>query len=174
MTIKTASTYVSDEEIDKNGGFDIFEEDHFRLESNNDSLDDSNFVKEFLVNVIDSLDPNLEQSPLIGREKELSKLIQVMLRRHKSNPILFGEPGVGKTILIQGLAYMIKEGRIPQELKGYEVYSLDIGKLISGTRYRGDLEDRVNKVLDFLYLKKKVIFFIDENPYDSWCWCYVV
>ncbi|AYE36737.1 ATP-dependent Clp protease ATP-binding subunit [Borrelia turcica IST7] len=159
---RTASTYVSDEEIDKNGGFDIFEEDHFRLESNNDSLDDSNFVKEFLVNVIDSLDPNLEQSPLIGREKELSKLIQVMLRRHKSNPILFGEPGVGKTILIQGLAYMIKEGRVPQELKGHEVYSLDIGKLISGTRYRGDLEDRVNKVLDFLYLKKKVILFIDE------------
>ncbi|QMU99607.1 AAA family ATPase [Borrelia sp. A-FGy1] len=159
---RDVSDHVPDEEVDKNGGFDIFEEDHFRLESSNDSLDDNSFVKEFLVNVIDSLDPNLEKNPLIGREKELNKLIQVMLRKYKSNPILFGEPGVGKTILIQGLAYIIKKGRVPQELKGYEVYSLDIGKLISGTRYRGDLEARVNKVLDFLYLQKQVILFIDE------------
>ncbi|WP_445435946.1 AAA family ATPase [Candidatus Borreliella tachyglossi] len=144
------------------GGFGIFEEDYFKLEHKHDSLDDKNLVEEFLVNVIDNLDPNLKQNPLIGREKELCKLIQVMLRKHKSNPILFGEPGVGKTILIYGLAYMIKTGKTPKELIDYEVYSLDIGRLISGTRYRGDLEDRVNKLLDFLYLKKKVILFIDE------------
>ncbi|BCR17654.1 AAA family ATPase [Borrelia miyamotoi] len=149
-------------DINGDEGLGIFEEDYFKLEQNDDSLGNSNFVEYFLVNVTVSLDPCLKKNPLIGREKELFKLIQVMLRRHKSNLIVFGEPGVGKTILLQGLAYVIKVGQVPQELIGYEVYSLDIGKLISGTRYRGDLEDRVNKILDFLYFKKKVILFIDE------------
>ena len=159
---RTGPTLIDNKEIDKNGGFNIFDEGCFKLEDSNDPSGESSSVEDFLVNVIDSLDPNLEQNPLIGRTKELNKVIQVMLRRHKSNPILFGEPGVGKTILIQGLAYMIKVGEVPRELVGYEVYSLGIGNLISGTKYRGDLEDRVNKVLDFLYLKKKVILFIDE------------
>ncbi|UER67548.1 ATP-dependent Clp protease ATP-binding subunit [Borrelia sp. BU AG58] len=159
---RTGPACVDDKKIDKEGGFDIFQEEHFRLENDNSSLDDSSPVEGFLVNVIDSLDPKLEQNPLIGRDRELNKLIQVMLRRHKSNPILIGEPGVGKTVLIQGLAYMIKVDKVPQELRGYGLYALGIGKLISGTRYRGDLEDRVNKVLDFLYLKKKTILFIDE------------
>ncbi|AHH05048.1 ATP-dependent Clp protease ATP-binding subunit ClpA [Borrelia miyamotoi] len=149
-------------DINGDEGLGIFEEDYFKLEQNDDSLGNSNFVEYFLVNVTVSLDPCLKKNPLIGREKELFKLIQVMLRRHKSNLIVFGEPGVGKTILLQGLAYVIKVGQVPQELIGYEVYSLDIGRLISGTRYRGDLEDRVNKILDFLYFKKKVILFIDE------------
>ncbi|AHH13867.1 ATP-dependent Clp protease ATP-binding subunit [Borrelia nietonii YOR] len=158
---KKVASDLFNKEIDRDGGLNIFEEDYFKLEQSDDSLDDNN-VEDFLVNVIDSLDPSLEKNPLIGRKKELCKLIQVMLRKHKSNPIVFGEPGVGKTILLQGLAYMVKAGQVPQELAGYEVYSLDIGRLISGTRYRGDLEDRVNKLLDFLYFKKKVILFIDE------------
>ncbi|WP_024653903.1 AAA family ATPase [Borrelia persica] len=149
-------------DIDKYGGLNIFEEDYCKLEQDDDSLNDNNLVDDFLVNVIDTLDPNLDANPLIGRKKELYTLIQIMLRKHKSNPIVFGEPGVGKTILLQGLAYMIREGQVPQELVNCEVYSLDIGRLISGTRYRGDLEDRVNKLLDFLYVKKKVILFIDE------------
>ncbi|ACH93316.1 ATP-dependent Clp protease, subunit A [Borrelia duttonii Ly] len=148
--------------IDKYGGLNIFEEDYFKLEQDDDSLDENNLVDDFLVNVIDNLDPNLATNPLIGRKKELYTLIQIMLRKHKSNPIVFGEPGVGKTILLQGLAYIIREGQVPHELIDCEVYSLDIGRLISGTRYRGDLENRVNKLLDFLHFKKKVILFIDE------------
>ncbi|BCR20974.1 AAA family ATPase [Borrelia miyamotoi] len=159
---RLGSVDFSIKDINGDEGLGIFEEDYFKLEQNDDSLGNSNFVEYFLVNVTVSLDPCLKKNPLIGREKELFKLIQVMLRRHKSNLIVFGEPGVGKTILLQGLAYVIKVGQVPQELIGYEVYSLDIGRLISGTRYRGDLEDRVNKILDFLYLKKKVILFIDE------------
>ncbi|BCR21801.1 ATP-dependent Clp protease ATP-binding subunit ClpA [Borrelia sp. HM] len=150
---------------DVNGdeGLGIFEEDYFNLEQHDDLLGSSNnSVEYFLVNITDSLEPSLKKNPLIGREKELFKLIQVMLRKHKSNLIVFGEPGVGKTILLQGLAYVIKVGQVPQELIGYEVYSLDIGRLISGTKYRGDLEDRINKILDCLYFKKKVILFIDE------------
>ncbi|AGT27357.1 AAA family ATPase [Borrelia miyamotoi] len=159
---RLGSVDFSIKDINGDEGLGIFEEDYFKLDQNDDSLGNSNFVEYFLVNVTVSLDPCLKKNPLIGREKELFKLIQVMLRRHKSNLIVFGEPGVGKTILLQGLAYVIKVGQVPQELIGYEVYSLDIGRLISGTRYRGDLEDRVNKILDFLYLKKKVILFIDE------------
>ncbi|ASQ29160.1 Clp protease ClpA [Borrelia miyamotoi] len=159
---RLGSVDFSIKDINGDEGLGIFEEDYFKLDQNDDSLGNSNFVEYFLVNVTVSLDPCLKKNPLIGREKELFKLIQVMLRRHKSNLIVFGEPGVGKTILLQGLAYVIKVGQVPQELIGYEVYSLDIGRLISGTRYRGDLEDRVNKILDFLYFKKKVILFIDE------------
>ncbi|WP_421622788.1 ATP-dependent Clp protease ATP-binding subunit [Borrelia sp. MN22-0132] len=149
-------------EMDKDGVLSIFEEDYLKLEQSDDLSDNDNLVEDFLVNVIDSLEPSLDKNPLVGREEELCELIQIMLRKYKSNPIVFGDPGVGKTILLQGLAYMIKVDQVPQELVGYEVYSLDIGRLISGTRYRGDLEDRVNKLLDFLYLKKKVILFIDE------------
>lgn len=156
------SVDFSIKDINGDEGLGIFEEDYFKLEQNDDSLGNNNSVEYFLVNVTASLDPCLKKNPLIGRGKELFKLIQIMLRRHKSNLIVFGEPGVGKTILLQGLAYVIKVGQVPQELRGYEVYSLDIGRLISGTRYRGDLEDRVNKILDFLYFKKKVILFIDE------------
>ena len=159
---KLDSENLFNKDINGDEGLGIFEEDYFNLEQHNDSFSSDNSVEYFLVNITESLEPSLNKNPLIGREKELFKLIQVMLRKHKSNLIVFGEPGVGKTILLQGLAYVIKVGQVPQELIGYEVYSLDIGRLISGTKYRGDLEDRVNKILDCLYFKKKVILFIDE------------
>ncbi|WKC89888.1 AAA family ATPase [Borreliella finlandensis] len=142
------------------GGFHIFDDKRDELDQNNIFLESKGSIGNFLTNVIDTLD--LKYNPLIGRNQELSRLIQVILRKHKSNPILFGEPGVGKTVLIQGLAYKIKIENVPKDLIGYEIYSLDIGRLVSGTKYRGDLEIRVNRVLDFLSSRKKVMLFIDE------------
>lgn len=152
--------YIHNNAPKSKGGFHIFDDNRDKLDRNNIFLENKDSVGNFLTNVIDSLD--LNYNPLIGRNQELSRLIQVILRKHKSNPILFGEPGVGKTVLIQGLAYKIKTENVPKDLIGYEIYSLDIGRLISGTKYRGDLESRMNRVLDFLNSRKKVILFIDE------------
>ncbi|WNY64917.1 ATP-dependent Clp protease ATP-binding subunit [Borreliella carolinensis] len=152
--------YIHSNAPKRKGGFHIFDDKRDKLDQNNIFLESKDSIGNFLTNVIDTLD--LKYNPLIGRNRELSRLIQVILRKHKSNPILFGEPGVGKTVLIQGLAYKIKTENVPKDLIGYEIYSLDIGRLISGTKYRGDLESRVNRVLDFLNSRKKVILFIDE------------
>lgn len=152
--------YINNNAQKSKGGFHIFDNNSDQLDKNNIFLENKDSIGNFLTNVIDTLD--LKHNPLIGRKRELSRLIQVILKKHKSNPILFGEPGVGKTVLIQGLAYKIKIEDVPADLIGYEIYSLDIGRLISGTKYRGDLESRINRVLDFLNSRKKVILFIDE------------
>ncbi|QFI14494.1 AAA family ATPase [Borrelia sp. CA_690] len=152
--------YIHNNAPKSKGGFHIFDNKRDKFDQNNIFLENKDSIGNFLTNVIDVLD--LNHNPLIGRRRELSRLIQIILRKHKSNPILFGEPGVGKTVLIQGLAYKIKMGNVPKDLIGYEIYSLDISRLISGTKYRGDLESRMNKVLDFLSSRKKVMLFIDE------------
>ncbi len=154
------SEYIHNNAPKSKGGFHIFNDNRDKLNQNNTFLEKNDSIGNFLTNIIDALD--LKHNPLIGRKRELSRLIQVILRKHKSNPILFGEPGVGKTVLIQGLAYKIKIENVPRDLIGYEIYSLDIGRLISGTKYRGDLESRINRVLDFLNSRKKVMLFIDE------------
>src|SRR6266566_2882722 len=100
--------------------------------------------------------------PLIGRALELERMIQVLCRRRKNNPLLVGEPGVGKTALAEGLALRIHEGNIPELLKDYVVYSLDMGTLLAGTKYRGDFEQRLKAVLKQLTENPKSILFIDE------------
>ena len=89
-----------------------------------------------------------EQNPLIGREQELQRTIQVLCRRDKNNPLHVGEPGVGKTALVWGLARMIEEGRVPERLKGCRIYQLDMGTLLAGTQYRGDFENRIKMIMD--------------------------
>ena len=89
-----------------------------------------------------------EQNPLIGREQELQRTIQVLCRRDKNNPLHVGEPGVGKTALVWGLARMIEEGRVPDRLKGCRIYQLDMGTLLAGTQYRGDFENRIKMIMD--------------------------
>ena len=89
-----------------------------------------------------------EQNPLIGREQELQRTIQVLCRRDKNNPLHVGEPGVGKTALVWGLARMIEEGRVPERLKGCKIYQLDMGTLLAGTQYRGDFENRIKMIMD--------------------------
>ena len=100
--------------------------------------------------------------PLIGRVLELERMIQVLCRRRKNNPLLVGEPGVGKTALAEGLALRIHQGEVPEVLKDAKVFALDLGALIAGTRYRGDFEERVKQVLDRLSKEENAILFIDE------------
>jgi len=100
--------------------------------------------------------------PLIGREHELERVIQVLCRRRKNNPLLVGEAGVGKTAIAEGLARRINEGEVPELLKEYQVYSLDMGALLAGTKYRGDFEQRLKAVLKQLAENPRSILFIDE------------
>ena len=100
--------------------------------------------------------------PLIGRRLELERMVQVLCRRRKNNPLLVGEPGVGKTALAEGLALRIHQGEVPDVLKGAKVYALDLGALLAGTRYRGDFEERVKQVLERLGREPNAILFIDE------------
>ena len=102
-------------------------------------------------------------NPLIGREAELQRTIQVLCRKDKNNPLHVGEPGVGKTALIWGLARMIEEGSVPERLKGSRIYQLDIGTLLAGTQYRGDFENRIKQIMDgILEESDKNIVYIDE------------
>jgi ATP-dependent Clp protease ATP-binding subunit ClpA len=100
--------------------------------------------------------------PLIGRRLEIERMIQVLCRRRKNNPLLVGEPGVGKTALAEGLALRIQQGDVPEVLKSARIYALDLGALIAGTRYRGDFEERVKQVLDRITKEANAILFIDE------------
>jgi ATP-dependent Clp protease ATP-binding subunit ClpA len=100
--------------------------------------------------------------PLIGRRLELERMIQVLCRRRKNNPLLVGEPGVGKTALAEGLALRIHTGDVPEMLHNAKVFALDLGALVAGTRYRGDFEERVKQVLDRLSKEENAILFIDE------------
>lgn len=99
---------------------------------------------------------------LIGREDEIERTIQVLCRRTKNNPLHVGDAGVGKTAITQGLAQRIVNGQVPDSLKGYTIYSLDIGLLLAGSKFRGDFEERLHSVIDELKEKKKAILFIDE------------
>ncbi len=100
--------------------------------------------------------------PLVGRDKELERTIQVLCRRRKNNPLFVGEPGVGKTALAEGLALRIHEGNVPAPLKDTTIYSLDMSAVLAGTRYRGDFEERLKAVLKELVGNPKAILFIDE------------
>jgi ATP-dependent Clp protease ATP-binding subunit ClpA len=100
--------------------------------------------------------------PLIGRQEEIERMVQVLCRRRKNNPLLVGEPGVGKTAIAEGLALRIHQRDVPDALKGATVYALDLGALVAGTRYRGDFEERVKQVLDRLGRESNAILFIDE------------
>ncbi len=100
--------------------------------------------------------------PIIGREKEISKVINILSRKSKNNPILVGEPGVGKTAIVQGLAKRINEGDVPSNLSGKKIYSLDLGLLIAGTVFRGEFESRLKDVIFEAQSDRSVILFIDE------------
>jgi len=104
-----------------------------------------------------------KQNPLIGREQELQRTIQVLCRRDKNNPLHVGEPGVGKTALVWGLARMIEEGQVPERLKGSKIYQLDMGTLLAGTQYRGDFENRIKMIMDGVQQESdNNIVYIDE------------
>jgi ATP-dependent Clp protease ATP-binding subunit ClpA len=103
-----------------------------------------------------------EMDPLIGREEILSRTIQVLCRRFKNNPVHVGEPGVGKTAITEGLAQLVAAGKVPSKLRDVKIYSLDMGSVLAGTRFRGDFEERMKRVLSELQKQEKAILFIDE------------
>ncbi len=119
--------------------------------------------------VLDQYGRNLTQAaregkldPVIGREKEIERVMQILSRRSKNNPVLVGEPGVGKTAVVEGLALAVHNGDVPETLKDKQVYSLDLGSLIAGSRYRGDFEERLKKVMKEIRTRGDIIVFIDE------------
>ncbi|CAB4538936.1 MAG: AAA domain-containing protein [Actinobacteria bacterium] len=119
--------------------------------------------------VLDQFGRNLTQAaregkldPVIGREKEIERVMQVLSRRTKNNPVLIGEPGVGKTAVVEGLAQAIVKGEVPETLKDKHLYTLDLGALVAGSRYRGDFEERLKKVLKEIRTRGDIILFIDE------------
>ena len=103
-----------------------------------------------------------ELDPVIGRHKEMERVMQVLSRRTKNNPVLIGEPGVGKTAVVEGLAQAIVHGDVPETLKDKHLYTLDLGSLVAGSRYRGDFEERLKKVLKEIRSRGDIILFIDE------------
>src|SRR6266700_1233776 len=100
--------------------------------------------------------------PVIGREKEIERVMQVLCRRTKNNPVLVGEPGVGKTAVVEGLAQKIVKGEVPETIKDKQLYTLDLSALVAGSRYRGDFEERLKKVLKEIRTRGDIILFIDE------------
>ena len=119
--------------------------------------------------VLDQFGRNLTQAaregkldPVIGRENEIERVMQVLSRRTKNNPVLIGEPGVGKTAVVEGLAQAIFKNDVPETLKDKQLYSLDLGALVAGSRYRGDFEERLKKVLKEIKTRGDIILFIDE------------
>ena len=119
--------------------------------------------------ILDQFGRNLTQAaaegkldPVIGREREIERVMQILSRRSKNNPVLIGEPGVGKTAVVEGLAQAIVNGNVPETLKGKQLYTLDMGSLIAGSRYRGDFEERLKKVTKEIRTRGDIITFIDE------------
>jgi ATP-dependent Clp protease ATP-binding subunit ClpC len=119
--------------------------------------------------VLDQFGRNLTQSaregildPVIGRAREIERVMQILSRRTKNNPVLIGEPGVGKTAIVEGLAQRIVSDDVPENLKGKNLYTLDLGALVAGSRYRGDFEERLKKVLKEIKSRGDIVLFIDE------------
>lgn len=118
-------------------------------------------LEEYTLNLT-KLATNGKLEPVIGRSKELDDIINVLAKRFKSNVLMVGDPGVGKTAIVEGLAQAIINDEVPEFLQGHELYSLEVGNLLAGSKYRGDFEEKVKAVIEALNTKKKAILFIDE------------
>ena len=147
------SLYDSDDGVSGYGDTDAFNDD-FDMDEEREELWRS------LVTCVN--ETYKKHNPLIGRENELQRTIQVLCRKEKNNPLHVGEPGVGKTSLVYGLAAMIENGDVPERLKGCRIYQMDMGTMLAGTQYRGDLEKRIKQVMDGLLDEGNTILYIDE------------
>jgi ATP-dependent Clp protease ATP-binding subunit ClpA len=136
--------------------------DESSMDENGETVvDESRLLETFTAN-LNQLAKNGQIDPLIGREQELERTIQVLCRRKKNNPLLVGEAGVGKTAIAEGLAWRIVQQQVPEVIAGCTIYSLDMGALLAGTKYRGDFEKRLKSLLKELEREKDAILFIDE------------
>ena len=141
-----------------------FWQKHYKGAEFSGNLTDSQadeILGEYTVNLTDMAKQG-KLEPLIGRSTELNDIINVLAKRFKSNVLMVGDPGVGKTAIAEGLATMIVDGNIPEFLAGHELYSLEVGMLLAGSKYRGDFEEKIKNIIDALNTKKKAILFIDE------------
>lgn len=136
-----------------------YKEDQNRKLLNQDKIDD--FLEQYCTNLNKQVTEGLID-PVIGREYELDEIAEVLAKRNKSNVLMVGDPGVGKTAIAEGLAKNIVEGNVPDYLRGYVVYNLDISTLLAGSKYRGEFEEKMQDVIKGLKLKGKCILFIDE------------
>ena len=118
-------------------------------------------LEEYTINLTTLAKEN-KLEPVIGRSKELDDILNVLAKRFKSNVLMVGDPGVGKTAIVEGLAISMANDEVPDFIKGHQLYSLEIGRLLAGSKYRGDFEEKVKQVIDALTTKKKAILFIDE------------
>jgi ATP-dependent Clp protease ATP-binding subunit ClpA len=160
--------------ISKISSFEEEDADEFILDESSEETYEDEFAEERAKkdhgkNPLESFTEELVQKaregkidPIIGREAEIERTIQVLCRRKKNNPLYVGEPGVGKTALAEGLALKIANGSVPESLKDAKIYALDMGAVVAGTRYRGDFEQRLKSILNALKKEKNVILFIDE------------
>ena len=150
--------------ISKTGQDDVAREEAPGVEAPQDE-DDASPVKDPLAAYTMNLNKEASEGridPLVGRENEVERTIQVLARRRKNNPLLIGDAGVGKTAIVEGLAQKIVKGEVPEAIKGSVVYSLDMGALLAGTRFRGDFENRMKAVLKALEKQPGAVLFIDE------------
>ena len=153
--------YVNEEELTDEGlDTDIVEEELNNNLEKEESKKQS-FIKKFTTNLNEYVKSEFTD-PLIGRDDILNRTIQILCRRTKNNPIHVGEPGVGKTAITLGLARLINEGKVPEKIKNAEIFSLDIGATLAGTKYRGDFEERIKKVLNEINNHENPIVYIDE------------
>ncbi len=141
------------------GGDDIPEDEMFAPASQGDARQATGSWRDYVLCINDHL---AEHNPLIGREAELDRTVQVLCRKDKNNPLHIGEPGVGKTSIVYGLAQRIEDGNVPESLQGVKIYQLDLGALIAGTQYRGDFEKRLKTVMKGIAAEQGAILYIDE------------
>ena len=135
------------------------DDEPFASEPEHESRQTTGSWRDYVLCINDHL---ADHNPLIGRDAELDRTIQVLCRKDKNNPLHIGEPGVGKTSIVYGLAQRIQDGRVPQSLEGSRIYQLDLGSLIAGTQYRGDFEKRLKSVMKGVAAEKGAILYIDE------------
>lgn len=144
--------------------------DNYSMDNNSSNKSSTNSSSESTSSkLLDKYGRNLTESakqdkidPVIGRKKEIERIIQILSRRTKNNPVLIGDPGVGKTAIAEGLAIDIAEGRVPDTLKNKILYTLDMGSLLAGAKYRGEFEERIKQVIDEVIKKGNIVLFIDE------------
>lgn len=143
--------------------FSKSEAETIEVEKDGEVINPSKEKKEHWEEYVSSLnDIAMESAPLIGREKELERTMQILCRKYKNNPIHIGEAGVGKTAITIGLARLINENKVPDKLKGAQIFSLELGDLLAGTQYRGDFEKRLKAIMEGVSKFEKPIIYIDE------------
>jgi len=156
--LEDESSYTS--QLLKEFGIEKIEIVEYITETKTDNKKEKKSVLEEFTTELTSIAGDFDD--VIGRDEEIQRVMQVLVRRKKNNPVLVGEAGVGKTAIVEGLAKLIAQNRVPKQLKNKKIYSLDIGALVAGTKYRGEFEKRIKAVLEELKTQKEPILFIDE------------